>query len=42
MGGFVIIDGIDGSGKGVILEALREWAEDKHHKILSPLPSMSS
>ncbi|MBS1266334.1 MAG: Thymidylate kinase [Candidatus Woesearchaeota archaeon] len=29
MGGFVIVDGIDGSGKGVMMQAFREWASDK-------------
>ena len=30
----IVIDGIDGSGKGVIMEAFREWAEVKNFKIL--------
>ena len=29
MGGFVIVDGIDGSGKGVMMQAFREWASGK-------------
>ena len=34
MGGFVVVDGIDGSGKGVAMAALRAWAEEKNLKIL--------
>jgi thymidylate kinase len=34
MGGFVIVDGIDGSGKGVILQAFRDWVESKNLKSL--------
>jgi len=31
---FVMVDGLDGSGKGVIINALRKWAEEKQLKIL--------
>ena len=31
---FVMVDGLDGSGKGVIVNALRKWAEEKQLKIL--------
>jgi thymidylate kinase len=34
MGGLVIVDGMDGSGKGVILDSYRDWARDKGLKIL--------
>ncbi len=34
MGGFVVVDGIDGSGKGVVMAALRKWAEEQNLKIL--------
>jgi thymidylate kinase len=30
----VIVDGIDGSGKGIIVKALADWAETKKFKIL--------
>ncbi len=29
MGKFVIVDGIDGSGKGAVMDAFREWTEEK-------------
>ncbi len=32
--GFVMVDGLDGSGKGVIVNALKKWAEEKQLKIL--------
>ncbi|MDD5086979.1 MAG: hypothetical protein PHV16_04465 [Candidatus Nanoarchaeia archaeon] len=31
---FVMVDGLDGSGKGVIVNALRKWAEEKNLNIL--------
>lgn len=31
---FVMVDGLDGSGKGVIVDALQEWAEKKGMKVL--------
>ena len=31
---FVMVDGPDGSGKGVIINAMKKWAEQKHLKIL--------
>ncbi len=31
---FVIVDGLDGSGKGVMVDALQKWAERKGMKIL--------
>lgn len=34
MGGFVIVDGIDGSGKSVMISALKQWAKDQRFKIL--------
>jgi thymidylate kinase len=34
MGCFVLVDGMDGSGKGVIIDGLREWAEAKNYNIL--------
>lgn len=34
MGGLVIVDGMDGSGKGVIMDSYREWAKEKALKIL--------
>lgn len=34
MGGFVVVDGIDGSGKGVVMSVFRRWAEEQNLKIL--------
>lgn len=34
-GKFVMVDGLDGSGKGVIVDALVEWAEAKQLKVLN-------
>ncbi len=34
MGGFVLVDGMDGSGKGVIMDSYREWAKEKGLKVL--------
>lgn len=34
MGKFVMVDGLDGAGKGVAVNALREWAEAKEMKVL--------
>ena len=34
MGGFVIVDGIDGSGKGVMMQSFREWAGEKSLRTL--------
>ena len=34
MGGFVLVDGMDGSGKGVIMDSYREWAKEKNLKVL--------
>ena len=31
---FVMVDGLDGSGKGVIVDALQKWAELKAMKVL--------
>ena len=31
---FVVVDGIDGSGKGIVVNSLASWAEDKNLKIL--------
>lgn len=31
---FVMVDGLDGSGKGAIVDALQEWAENKGMKVL--------
>lgn len=31
---FVMVDGLDGSGKGVIVDALQKWAEQKGLKVL--------
>lgn len=31
---FVMVDGLDGSGKGVVVDALRGWAEEKGLKVL--------
>lgn len=31
---FVMVDGLDGSGKGVIVNALKKWAEQKQLKVL--------
>ncbi|MBI2144999.1 hypothetical protein HYU18_01615 [Candidatus Woesearchaeota archaeon] len=31
---FVMVDGLDGSGKGAIVDALQEWAEGKGMKVL--------
>jgi len=33
-GKFIMIDGLDGSGKGVIIDALKEWAEAQGMKVL--------
>lgn len=32
---FVMVDGLDGSGKGVIVDALKKWAEEKKLNILN-------
>jgi len=34
MGGFVLVDGMDGSGKGAIMDSYREWAKEKNLKVL--------
>jgi thymidylate kinase len=34
MGKFVMVDGLDGAGKGVAVNALRQWAEAKGMKVL--------
>jgi thymidylate kinase len=34
MGAFVLVDGMDGSGKGTIIDGFREWAKAKNLKIL--------
>ncbi|MBN2112101.1 hypothetical protein JW707_03295 [Candidatus Woesearchaeota archaeon] len=34
MGKLVMVDGLDGAGKGVAVNALREWAESKGMKVL--------
>ena len=31
---FVMVDGLDGSGKGTIVDALQKWAELKGMKVL--------
>jgi ribose 1,5-bisphosphokinase PhnN len=33
-GKLVMVDGLDGSGKGVIVDALAEWSEDSGRKVL--------
>ncbi len=34
MGGLVLVDGMDGSGKGVIMDAFREWVNSRNMKVL--------
>jgi dTMP kinase len=34
MGAFILVDGMDGSGKGTIIEGLKAWVREKNLKIL--------
>ncbi|MFH1399068.1 MAG: hypothetical protein ABIG95_03075 [Candidatus Woesearchaeota archaeon] len=35
MGAFVVVDGIDGSGKGVVIDAFREWCEANKLRVIN-------